>query len=120
MWTLKAGISESADLLGHGVVPQGWVLEVESSEQVPPSDSTVSLVRVASWVSVPQVTGHALHAPHSPITQSTGIGKYSQEARVLMHKLSYLTEAVLSNKRNQLALSFDDSPREPFGQRSKV
>ena len=39
------------------------------------------------------------------------------EASVIMQRLSYLTETVLSNKiaKNTIVLSFKDSPRKPFG-----
>ena len=41
------------------------------------------------------------------------------EASVLMHRLSYPTETVLSNKitRNRIVLSFKDRPRRPLGRR---
>ena len=43
-------------------------------------------------------------------------------ASVLMQRLSYLTETVLSNKitRNIIVLSFKDSPRKPLGRRPAV
>ena len=42
-------------------------------------------------------------------------------ASVLMQRLSYQTETVLSNKitRNRIVLSFKDSPRKPLGRRPK-
>ena len=41
------------------------------------------------------------------------------KASVLMQRLSYQTETVLSNKttRNRIVLSFKDSPRKPLGWR---
>ena len=45
-----------------------------------------------------------------------------KEASVLMQRLSYATDTVLSNKitRNRIVLSFKDSPRKPFGRRPRV
>ena len=42
-----------------------------------------------------------------------------QQASVVMQRLSYSTETVLSNKitRNKKVLSFKDSPRKPLGRR---
>ena len=44
------------------------------------------------------------------------------QASVLMLRLSYPTETVLSNKitRNRIVLSFKDSPRKPLGRRPKM
>ena len=43
------------------------------------------------------------------------------EASVLMQRLSYQTENVLSNKstRNRIVLSYKDSPRKPLGRRPR-
>ena len=45
-----------------------------------------------------------------------------EEASVVMQRLSYPTETVLSNKidRNRIVLSFKDSPRKPLGRRPSL
>ena len=54
--------------------------------------------------------------PSPPLSPS-----FSQKASVLMQRLSYPTETVLSNKisRNRIVLSFKGSPRKPLGRRPK-
>ena len=49
-------------------------------------------------------------------------GGKGEKATVLMQRLSYATETVLSNKitRNRIVLLFKDSPRKPFGRRPRV
>ena len=54
----------------------------------------------------------------SPLSQDT----HPPKASVVMQRLSYPTETVLSNKmtRNRIVLSFKDSPRKPLGRRPLV
>ena len=48
-------------------------------------------------------------------------GKEKEKASVLMERLSYPTETVLSDKisRSRIVLSCKDSPRKPLGRRSR-
>ena len=60
--------------------------------------------------------------PPNPIEQTDGDGprtKLQHKASVVMQRLSYRTETLLSNKitRNKIVLSFKDSPRKPLRRR---
>ena len=49
------------------------------------------------------------------------VGETGQEASIVILRLSYRSETVLSNKitRNRIVLSFKDSPRKPLGRRPR-